>query len=69
MKDQIVDFVVNNPIVLIPIILIFLPLTLFARYRRMKRRTSHIDGASSKLVLVVGFVLTFIILAGWLLFS
>ena len=65
MKDQIVDFIVKYPIVLIPIVI----LALFARYRRIKRRTGHINDPTSKLMLVVGFIVAFLIIAAWLLFS
>lgn len=68
MKDQILEFIAKHPIALIPILLL-LPFSFLARYRRMKRRTSHVNDAASKSMLVVGFVLAFLIIGGWLLFS
>jgi hypothetical protein len=64
-KDQIVNFVIKYPIVLIPIVV----LVIFARFRRIKRRTGHINDPTSKLMLVVGFIVAFLIIAAWLLFS
>ena len=68
MRDQIVDFVITYPIVLVPLIL-FAPLVLINRFRRMKRKTAHIDDPNSKALLVIGLVLTAIIIAAWLMLT
>ena len=66
MPDQILDFIIKYPIVLI-----FLPLLvgmfLFRRFQRMKRRLDHID-AGSWLLVIVGFIGAAIAIAIWLAF-
>jgi hypothetical protein len=62
MKDQILDFVVENPIVLLvlPIVVGF---TVYRRYHRAKRKLGHINDAKSKSLLVIGFIGAAIVIA------
>ena len=69
MRDQIVDFVITYPIVLIPLFFLFAPLVLVNRYRRMKRRNAHIDDPNSKALLIIGIALTAIIVVAWLMLT
>ncbi|MFK7736353.1 MAG: hypothetical protein AB8B50_10010 [Pirellulaceae bacterium] len=66
-KNQIIDFVMQNPIVwiLIPIPAAFL---IYRRYRRTQRRLEHINDPQSKVMLFVGFVVTAILLAVFLMY-
>lgn len=69
MRDQIIEFVVQHPAVVIPLVLLLLPFALVRRYRRIKRKTSHINDAKSKSMLVLGFAVAIVIIVGWLLLS
>ncbi|MFT7631165.1 MAG: hypothetical protein ACI87E_002200 [Mariniblastus sp.] len=66
MPDQILDFIIEYPIVLI-----FLPLLvgmlLFRRFQYMKRRLDHIDAKSWSLV-IIGFIGAAIAISIWLAF-
>ena len=68
MKDLILDFVVEYPIVLL-LLPLLVGFTLYRRYRRMKRRVGHIDDAKSKSMLVMGFIGAAIVIAIWLAYS
>ena len=68
MKDQILEFVVEYPIVLVllPLLLGFI---FYRRYQRMKRRVGHINDAKSQSMLVIGFIGAAIGIAIWLIYS
>lgn len=61
MKDQIVDFLINNPIAWIAVLLLA-PIAIGYRYRKFMRATQGSKDTKSKSLLVVGFVATAIIL-------
>ena len=65
MKDQILDFIIENPLVLL-LLPFLVGFSLYWRYQRMKRRVGHINDAKSKSMLVIGFIGAAIFIAIWL---
>ena len=68
MKDQILNFVVENPIALV-VVLLLLPFSFAVRYRRMKRRSGNLNDHNSKALLVVGGIVAALIIGGFLYWS
>ena len=68
MKDQILNFVVENPIALV-VVLLLLPFSFAVRYRRMKRRSGNLNDPNSKALLVVGGIVAALIIGGFLYWS
>ncbi len=68
MKNQILDFVAEYPIVLVflPILLGFL---FYRRFQRMKRRVGHVNDAKSITMVVIGLIGAAIGIAIWLAYS
>lgn len=68
MKDQILDFVIEYPIVLL-LLPILVGFTLYRRYQYMKQSMGHIDNAKSMWTLVIGIIGAAIAIAIWLAYS
>ena len=65
MKDQILDFVVEYPIVLL-LLPLLVGFTLYWRFQRMKRRVEHINDPKSISMIVIGIIGAAIFIAIWL---
>jgi hypothetical protein len=68
MKDQILDFAAENPVVLlfVPLLLVF---SFYRRYQRMKRRAGNLNDEKSNFLLVIGFIGAAIAIAIFLAYS